>query len=85
MKEQSSSKGVGFFGLLTIVFIVLKLTKVIDWSWVWVLAPLWISIILLLIFSVIVAVIEVKKESTTMSALKKMEKERQELINKMKK
>ena len=85
MKEQSSSKGVGFFGLLTIVFIVLKLTKVIDWSWVWVLAPLWISIILLLIFSVIVAVIEVKKESTTMTALKKMEKERQELINKMKK
>lgn len=38
----SVSVGGGFFGLLTIAFIVLKLTGVIDWSWVWVLAPLWI-------------------------------------------
>jgi hypothetical protein len=41
-----SSGGVGFLGLLTIVFITLKLTGVIDWSWVWVLAPLWISTLL---------------------------------------
>ena len=34
--------GIGFCGLLGIVFITLKLTSVIDWSWVWVLAPLWI-------------------------------------------
>lgn len=34
--------GGGFFGLLTIAFIVLKLTGVIGWSWLWVLAPLWI-------------------------------------------
>lgn len=34
--------GVGFFGLLTIVFITLKLTSYIDWSWWWVLGPLWI-------------------------------------------
>lgn len=33
--------GIGFFGLLTIVFIVLKLLGVIDWWWIWVLAPLW--------------------------------------------
>jgi len=39
----SKSGGIGFVGLLTIVFIVLKLTGVIAWSWVWVLAPLWIS------------------------------------------
>ena len=36
--------GIGFPGLLTIVFIVLKLTHVIAWSWVWVLSPLWISL-----------------------------------------
>ena len=30
-------------GLLTIVFITLKLTHVIDWSWIWVLSPLWIG------------------------------------------
>lgn len=32
-----------FVGLLTIVFVVLKLTGHIDWSWWWVLSPLWIS------------------------------------------
>ena len=44
MTEQNSnsgSGGIGFFGLLTIVFIVLKLTKIIDWSWWWVTAPAW--------------------------------------------
>jgi len=42
--SSSSSGGIGFFGLLAIVFIVLKLggwTAVATWSWVWVLAPLW--------------------------------------------
>ena len=41
--SSSSSSGIGFTGLLTIVFIVLKLTNYIDWSWWWVLSPLWIS------------------------------------------
>lgn len=36
----------GFFGVLTILFIALKLLGVIAWSWVWVLAPLWIGIVL---------------------------------------
>jgi hypothetical protein len=36
---------IGFVGLLTIVFIVLKLCAVITWSWAWVLSPLWISLI----------------------------------------
>jgi len=36
-------KGIGFTGLLTLIFITLKLCGVITWSWVWVLAPLWIS------------------------------------------
>jgi len=46
MAKSSSSSGIGFGGLLTIVFIVLKLTKYIDWSWWWVLSPIWIPIIL---------------------------------------
>lgn len=41
--STSSSGGVGFAGLLTIVFIVLKLLGKIDWTWWWVLSPLWIS------------------------------------------
>ncbi len=43
--ESNSSKttgGIGFTGALFLVFLVLKLTKVIDWSWWWVTAPLWI-------------------------------------------
>ncbi len=37
----NNSGGIGFLGLLTIVFIVLKLTGYINWSWLWVLSPLW--------------------------------------------
>ena len=45
MKSNNSS-GIGFFGILTIVFIVLKLVDIISWSWLWVLSPLWIPICL---------------------------------------
>jgi len=41
--SSSSSSGIGFVGLLTIVFITLKLCDVIKWSWLWVLSPLWIT------------------------------------------
>ncbi|MDR1605587.1 MAG: hypothetical protein LBS41_00605 [Streptococcaceae bacterium] len=41
---ENERDGIGFCGLLTIVFIVLKLLNVIDWSWVWVLAPIWIPL-----------------------------------------
>lgn len=40
---SASSTGIGFPGLLTILFIGLKLTGYITWSWIWVLSPLWIS------------------------------------------
>lgn len=45
-QSSSSSSGIGFTGLLTIAFVVLKLTKYIDWSWWWVLSPVWISLII---------------------------------------
>lgn len=41
--KSSSSGGIGFAGLLTIVFITLKLCGKIDWSWWWVLSPIWIT------------------------------------------
>lgn len=43
------SGGVGFVGLLTLLFIGLKLTGYITWSWWWVLSPIWISIIFFMI------------------------------------
>ena len=50
--SSSSSSGIGFLGLLAIVFITLKLLGHITWSWWWVLAPLWIPplIAVLIIF-----------------------------------
>lgn len=45
-KTEVTSGGTGFCSLLTIAFIVLKLCGVISWSWLWVLAPLWIPIAL---------------------------------------
>lgn len=51
-KNSSSSGGIGFAGLLTVLFIGLKLTNNIDWSWGWVLSPLWIPAVLLLAIGV---------------------------------
>lgn len=54
MENKTYNKnGIGFCGLLTIAFIVLKLCGVINWSWIWVLAPLWIGWGLILIALVI--------------------------------
>ena len=50
-----------FSAILALIFIVLKLTGCITWSWVWVLAPLWIDFILGIIIFGITAVIVKKK------------------------
>ena len=60
--NSSAGGGIGFTGLLTIVFIVLKLLNVINWSWWWVLSPIWISaglVVLVLIIVLTVAGISV--------------------------
>lgn len=49
--------GLGFTGALQIAFIVLKLCKVIDWSWVWVLAPTWIGLILMVVVAICAALL----------------------------
>lgn len=41
MNNSASSGGMGFFSTLTLIFIVLKLTEVIAWSWWWVLVFVW--------------------------------------------
>lgn len=57
MENKTVNKsGIGFCGLLTIAFIVLKLCGVIAWSWVWVLAPLWISWLLVLFILIVTCV-----------------------------
>ena len=62
MKENSTNGGIGFCGLLTIVFITLKLTDFIDWSWWWVLSPLWIPVVIIIfIASVLVILLQSKR------------------------
>lgn len=48
MSKEKSSGGVGFLGLLTLLFIGLKLGNVIAWSWWWVFCPIWIPIAIIL-------------------------------------
>ena len=45
-KRKKKSKGMGLIGTLVTLFIILKLTKVISWSWVWVFSPIWITMII---------------------------------------
>lgn len=47
--NSTTSGGIGFGGLLCITFIVLKLTHTIDWSWWWVLSPMWIPLSLVIL------------------------------------
>ena len=49
--------GIGFCGLLTIAFIILKLCGVITWSWIWVLAPLWIPLAIALLVLIIACIV----------------------------
>ena len=51
--QQTARTGISFTGALTLIFITLKLTNVIDWSWAWVLSPMWIPLALLIIAFVI--------------------------------
>ena len=53
-KSSTTSSGIGFPGLLAILFITLKLTGYIAWSWLWVLAPIWIPFVIV-VFILIIA------------------------------
>lgn len=58
MENEKSKSGTGFLGLLGLLFIALKLTGQINWSWLWVLSPIWIPFVILIIIAVIVGAVE---------------------------
>jgi len=62
---KSSSGGIGVLGLLGVVFVTLKLCKVIDWSWWLVLAPFWGQVALLLLIALIVGLVMLVGEMQT--------------------
>ena len=55
MNDNNGNK-IGFGSLLTLVFIVLKLTGTIHWSWLWVLSPIWIGMIIWLLVVILIYV-----------------------------
>jgi len=58
----ASRGGIGFPGLLTVLFVGLKLTGAIAWSWWWVLSPLWLGFAITLAFVLIVILLAVAAE-----------------------
>lgn len=56
--NNSQSSGVGCFTVIGIVLIILKLTDNIDWSWWLVLAPIWIPLVLIVLFFIIVTILD---------------------------
>lgn len=66
--STSSSGGIGVAGLLGVAFVILKLCGVIDWPWLWVLAPFWVGLAvflgILLIIGVIWGIVRLTKAAT---------------------
>lgn len=60
--HSGTGSGIGFVGLLTIVFITLKLLGVIDWSWWWVLSPIWIVFAICFLVIAVVAIVSALRE-----------------------
>lgn len=63
MSKNGSHGGTDVCGMLGIVFIVLKLTGVIDWSWWWVTAPFWVGLAILLVILLVAFVVFAIRES----------------------
>lgn len=48
-KRKKRSKGVGLVSILVTLFILLKLSKVISWAWLWVFSPIWITMLIAIV------------------------------------
>lgn len=59
MDKKQYSTNLTFLNLLQIVFITLKLTNYISWSWLWVLSPIWIPISIFVVFTIIIFIVSI--------------------------
>jgi len=57
MADNSKSGGIGLRTVLFLIFLVLKLTNTINWSWWWVTAPLWIPVLLVIVILAIMGLV----------------------------
>ena len=62
IRRLADSGGVDFIDALTLLFIGLKLTGTIDWSWWWVLSPMWISLAVAIVLAIVIYILEAVKE-----------------------
>lgn len=88
MATERSNNGIGLGGVLFVVFLVLKLTHVIDWSWWWITAPLWVSVVLVLLVFLIKAWIAVRRarkaQSRFQQRMRQLNAEREKIISEQK-
>lgn len=61
MSKESSGSGISFMGMLTILFIGLKLTNYVDWSWWWILSPIWLGFLLAVFAGLLFVLIQKNK------------------------
>lgn len=89
MKNERSNNGIGLGGVLFVVFLVLKLTHVIDWSWWWITAPLWVSVLLVIVLIGFVEWLkwrDVRKHGTRFQQrMRQFNAEREKIISERKK
>ena len=83
-EQKSSGGGIGLCGAVFIVFLVLKLTGTIDWSWWWVTSPLWIPVavaMIVIVFLIAVAVWQREKQGTRLQQrFNRFQQEREQLL-----
>lgn len=88
-KQYTNSGGIGLSGLLLTAFIVLKLCGVINWSWWWVLSPMWIPLSVVLLIVTLIATVAIIGETTDISfkrsTTRKQDREMKKLRKKMRK
>jgi len=56
--KEVKTVGLGFADALTLLFIALKLTGCITWSWIWVLSPIWISLSVLTLLAIVIVLLQ---------------------------
>jgi len=56
-KKSVNTSDISFINLLTVLFIGLKLTGHIDWSWWWVLSPLWLGLVIIMVLAILAVAI----------------------------
>lgn len=89
MATERSNNGIGLGGVLFVVFLVLKLTYVIDWSWWWITAPLWVPVLLVIVLKGFLEWLkwrDVRKHGTRFQQrMRKFNAEREKIISEQKK